>query len=376
VLFRSLVPVYTFYFPYLEFEGQQFWDTYFHVALSSKGAKPHIILIEENPNDLGINNLLIDHYEDWFTPTPYGISPLQFMLSKYHQKNLLQLLFITAAAHSVFPPNLLYQPGFRDEEEISFFPGHSISVMENILGLEVVKPLTMPNNGAMLGENVLRFMADELWAIAGVEGLITDNAARSASARKTATEINRDVGSGSASLDNLAANLREGLLTDYVQGVFQLSQVRAIPSGEREDCIDYEKYLGDEVIQKQLEISDLQKKRSMQVLGTDGVEVKEQRTANLLKLFETAGQIQDPRMNGLRMFLALNLATELNVPIPQEFKMSPEEAVAQNPEVQLAALQAALQNPEIQQMIIQQVQQAVGQGQPPQEQPTNAPQFN
>lgn len=344
----KLVPTYKFHLPYFEFDGYEFYDTYFHVALSHNNNTPTLILIEENPNDLGLNHLLMDHYVDFYTNVPYGLSGIQFQLSKYHQKNFLQLLTVTSAAHSVFPPNLIYESAFRDEDEISFGAGFSNYVQENPFGLEVVKPMTMPDRGAQFGMQALRFWADEMRAGTGVDGLAMDSAARTLSKPKTATEINRDVTAGSFFLDNQAENLQD-LLSDLVQGVFELTQVKLKPSEENPQIAEYEKYLGDRVIQANLNMSDIQVKRSVQVRGIAGQLNKEQDTQNLLMFFQIAGQIPDPRMNAVKMWTAQKLAGKLNIPLPQELMASPIELVAQNPEVQLAALGMAMQNPEVQQ---------------------------
>jgi hypothetical protein len=358
----KLVPVYIFHLPYFELDGYEFWDTYFHVALSSKNSKPHLIRVEENPNDLGLNHLLIDHYIDFHTNEPYGISGVQYQLSKYHQKNFMQLLTVTAAAHSIFPPSLYMQNAFRDEDDLTFYAGGTIPVQENPLGLEVVKQLPMPDRGAQFGEQTLRFWAEEIRAGTGVDGLSTNNAARNLSSRKTATEVNSDNTAGSFFLDNQAENLQD-LLTELVTGVFQLTQYRLKPSDENPNIVEYEKYLGDKVIQDTLQLADVQAKRSVQVRGITGQLNKEQETNNLLNMFQIAGQIPDPRMNAVKMYLAQKLANKLNVPLPPEMMMSPVELVATNPEVQMAALQNALQNPQVQAVAAQ----MMGGGQPQQQ---------
>lgn len=357
----KLVPIYIMYFPYVEFEGLEFWDTYFHIALSKKGNKPTLIRVEENPSDIGLHHMLMDHYEDWFVPTPYGLSPVQFMLSKYHQKNFLQLLNITAVAHSVLPPKLGLAGVFRDEE-INFGAGAWIEVEDNPLGLDVVKTLDIASQGAMLGTQMLKFYGDELRSASGVDGLVQDSGSRNLTKPKTATEINRDTTSGSYFLDNAAENLSEGVLQDLVQGVFQLSQIRAKPSAENPDAIEYEKYLSDKAVTSMLAIKDLQAKRSITVTGTRGLMNAEQEKQNLNMFFQIIGQIPDPSMQAFKIIIATKIAAKLNIPLPAELTMTPEQAVATNPQVQLAAIQQVLQNPQM----LQVVQQLVAQTMPPQ----------
>ena len=348
----KMVPVYMFYLPYYEFEGYKFYDTYFHLAISRKGPRARLILIEENQNDLGLNHLLMDHYIDFYTQTPYGISGIQYQVPKLRQKDFLQLLTVTGAAHSIFGPSLVYEAAFRDEDEISYRAGDFNYVLENPLGLDVIKPIEMPQRGVQLGEQALRFWAEEIKAGSGVEGLSTDSGARTLSKPKTATEVSRDVSSGSFFLDNQAENGLD-LLTEYVQGVWLLTQKNIKPSAENPNVIEYQKYLGDKVIDSFLSIQDLNVKRSVQVTGISGKLKGQQDVDNMLKLFEVAGQVPDPRMTPIKMFLAQRMSQKLDVKIPEEFMASPEELVATNPEVQMLALQNALQNPEIMQQVAQ-----------------------
>lgn len=352
----QLVPVYVIYLPYFKFEGKEFYDTYFTLAISYKGCKPRLIKIEENPNDLGISHLLIDHYVDFYTNTPYGISGIQYQVSKLRQKDFLQMLTVTAAAHSIFPPNLVLEEAFRDEDELSFAAGWSNYVQENPLGLEVVKPLQMPERGTILGQQALKFWADEMRAGTGVDGLTTDNGSRSLTKPKTATEINRDVSSGSFFLDNQAENMQD-FLTNLCQGVYQLSTVNLKPSDERPGQLEYEKYLGDKVLTSYLEMEALREvKRSITVQGMTGQLNREQATQNLLKMFEITGQMATPRMEPIRMYLAQKLSKKLDANIPDELFAPTEQLLMENPEIQMGALQMAMQNPEMMQQILQALQ--------------------
>lgn len=352
----KLVPTYTFYLPYFELDGYQFWDSYFTIALSRKGQKQHLIKIEEN-NELGLNHLIIDHYTDWFTQSPYGLSGVQFQLSKYHQKNFIQLLTVTAMAHSILPPQLVLENAIRNEEELNYGAGGTIGVMENPLGLDVIKPLQGPNMGAMNGEQYLRFYADEMKASMGADGFSTDSGSRTLTKPKTATEINRDVSSGSFFLDNAAENLTD-TLNQFVQGVYELSTVRLIPN---DGMIEFDRYQDGKVKQAYLSLDDLQVKRSIQVTGVNGQLNKQQDVQNLLLYFQTLGQIPDPAIIPLRVYVAQEIAEKASLKIPAEFKQPPEQLVAQNPQVQMAAIQQALQNPQMVQAVVQAVMQMVQQ---------------
>lgn len=346
----KLVPIYICYFPYIKFEGLEFWDTYFYLLLDRKGYTPRLIRVEENPDDAGLNHLLVDHYVDYYVPQPYGISGCQYQLSKYHQKNFLQLLMITAAAHSVFPPNLILESAFRSEEQLSFNAGDSIGVLDNPLGLDVIKPLAMPASGAQLGQEVLQFMGQELKAQAGVDGLSGSSPARELGKRKTATEINADTSAGSFFLDNAAENITDNL-QELVQGTWQMIQQNLKPfSGDK---IEFERYLGDKWKKASMKLEQLKEDRSITVLGVSGQLNKQQDMSNLVESIQVMGSSNDPRLATLRYISTLKLLKKLNVQVPKEMEMSPEQAVASNPQVQIAAIQQALQNPQILQAALQ-----------------------
>lgn len=364
----KMVPVYMFYLPFYEFEGYKFYDTYFHLAISSRGKRARLILVEENQNDLGINHLLMDHYVDFYTQQPYGISGIQYQISKLRQKDFIQMVTVTAAGHSIFGPYLKMSSAFRDEDELNFAMGASNEVLDNPMGLDVVKPIEMPQRGVQLGEQALRFWGDEIRAGSGVDGMTPNNGARSVSSSPTATEINRDASSGSFFLDNQAENGQD-LLSELVQGVWMLTQKNIKPSAEDPEKIEYQKYLGDKVIDSFLSIQDLNTKRSVQVTGISGKLKGQQDIQNMDKFFQTVGQIPDPRMTPVKMFLTQRMARKLDIPIPEEFMLPPEQLLAMNPEVQLLAMQNALQNPEVMQQIAQMLapmmQQQQPQGGPP-----------
>lgn len=355
---QRLVPVYIIYMPKLNFlyEGKKynFYDTYFYLALDAN-EKPYIVRMEENASDLGHSQILVDDWIDWFTPNGAGgISGIEKLLSKYNQKNLLQLLTITAAVHSIFPAQLVRTGAFREDSEVSFLPGALLEVDGSVGSLaEVMRPVPTPERGVVLGEQTLRFYADDMRASSGVEGLVTDSASRTLSKPKTATEVNRDVTSGSFFLDNQSENASD-MLTDLCQAIFETSQQRLKPA---EGAIEYERYLGDRVQQGSIGVDDFRVRRSIQVLGLTGQLNREQDLQNLLKAFEVTGQMpNDPHITPARLQIAIKLMRKLGVQVPEEMEMSAAELIATRPDVQLAAIEQAMQNPEIMQML--------GQGEP------------
>ena len=339
----ELVPTYIIHMPYYKLDGYEFWDTYFTIALSSKGGKAHLIKIEENPSDSGIQHLLHDHYIDHFTATPYGIPGLLFQLSKYHQKNFMQLLTVTAAAHSVLPPWKVLESALRNDEEWSIQAGGTIPILDNPLGLDVISPLQMPAAGSQLGLQNLRYFSEEFKASMGVDGLTSDNSARTLTKPKTATEVNRDVTGGSFFLDNAAENMND-VLNILVQGVQEMSQTRLKPNAPNMQY-SFDQFVADQYKKVMVDQKAIQAARSITVTGLSGELNKGQDTQNLIQYFGIIGQIADPQVGPIKLFVAEKLANKLNIQIPKELTMDPNQLAATNPQVQQAAIESGLQNP-------------------------------
>ncbi|HEY9792087.1 MAG TPA: hypothetical protein V6D22_16895 [Candidatus Obscuribacterales bacterium] len=323
----KFVPVYICYFPHLEFDyngtKEHYWDTYFHIAIDGTGNKPFLIYAEENPSDLGHSHIIVDDCVDWVTPwASGGIGLVEKQLSRYHQKNLLKLLMVTAAAHSIFPPVNVLANALREDEEYGFGPGEINVIQENPLGLAAIAPMQVPERGAALGEQILRFYGEDMRASSGLDGLAIDNPARSMSKPKTATEVNRDQSTGSLLLDNEAENDAE-VLSELVMSIFEESQKRLLPNAE--GMLDYERYLGDKVIQGNLSLGDFRAKRSIQVLGVQGAENRAQELQNLLQGLDISSRLI-PAMPMAIPFAQTALVQtwrKLNIPMPDQLENMP-----------------------------------------------------
>lgn len=322
------VPVYVIYVPLFvhTYNGHtdKYYDTYFEIA-QGKDGRGFILFAEENPSDLGHSHILVDDCIDWFTATESGgLGLVEKQLSRYRQKNLIQLLMVTGAVHSIFPAQLVLSGAFRDDEEVSFAPGWLNMVQENPLGLDIMRPVPTPERGVQLGEQLLRFYADDMRASSGVDGLTTDNAARSLTKPKTATEINRDMSSGSLYLDNQAENDAE-LLTDLTQAIFEESQKRLIP--DREGMLDYERYLGSKIVQGRLAYSDFMVPRSITVQGINGAENMAQRMQDLLQGLDIATRAlatgQFPQAAAFAQVAFIEIWRKLNIPMPTGMDRAP-----------------------------------------------------
>jgi hypothetical protein len=382
--FTKLVPVYIFHFPYLKFEGEEFYDTYFHVALNNGFRWPRIIKVEENPSDSGHPHVLVDNYIDWFTNIGYGISGVEKALTYYRQKNVLQAVMLNAAVATQFPANLVYADAFRDENDISYTPGYSNIVSHNPLGLAVIAPVPVPATGLQLAFQDMKFWGSEIRTKMGIDGLTTDSATRAMSSRKTATEVTSDESSGSSFIDNAVEKFSD-MLTELCQGVYESSRKNLIPDAQGN--LVYEKALQDRIQEKTINYQDFANvERTIQVNGVLGALNKGMEMQQLIQAAQMTQEIGATLPNAPMVLqkLWVEILSRLNVTLDPQDMMSPMQLAAANPQVQMAALQSAMQNPEIVQAFQEQQHKArqlsfdqantpQQQGAPPNEQNGQAP---
>jgi hypothetical protein len=195
--------------------------------------------------------------------------------------------------------------------------------------------LPVPERGAALGEQFLRFLADDMRANSGVDGLVADSASRTLSKPKTATEISRDSAGGSYFMDNQAENCTD-LLNEYVQAVFEESQARLQPNTQ--GMMEYERYVGNRIYEGTLPADIFRLKRSILVAGAASEAIRLGEQDNLLKAFEITGMMQEPAMMALRLKIAIKLCRKLGVDVPEELDMSTDELLAANPQVEAMAV--------------------------------------
>jgi hypothetical protein len=355
--FTKLVPVYIFHMPYLKFEGEEFFDTYFHLAINNGFRWPRIIRIEENPSDSGHPHVLIDNYIDWFTNIGYGIGGVEKALTYYRQKNLLQAIMMNAATATQFPAQMIYADAFRDDQEVNFSPGALNEIAHTPLGLDVVRPVPMPATGMQLAMQDMRFWADEIRSKMGVDGLAIDNPARSISKSKTATEVNADASTGSTMLDDFIEKFSD-MLSDLCQGVYESSRKNLRPDAEGN--LVFEKALADRVQQVSIPWRQFDVDRTIQVNGYLGALNKAQEMQNMIQAAQMTQEMAQALPNAQAVLQKLwgEILERLNIPLSPQEMMSPQQIAMNDPQVQMGAAQAALANPQIVQAILEQQHKA------------------
>lgn len=344
--YGRLVPVYICYFPYLKFEGKEFYDTYFHFALNGGSGNtrsgPRMIKVEENPSDTGHLQIIPDTYIDFFTNVSYGIGGVEKALTAYRQKNVIQALTFNAGVATQYPAYLGYADAFKDGEA-SFSPGYFNEISNTGMALrDILIPVPTPERGFQLGLQDLKFMSDEIRGKMGTDGLEASNPARTLTKSPTATEVNRDTASGSLTLDETCEKSSD-TITEYFQGSFEMMKQQTPPP--EDGYLFYERPDGPRRYASKIAYSTFMKERTIQITGVKGLYDKDKRTAAVLQMMQYAGGIAQslpnaPALIAQLFYEACNLT---GVKIPESAKMTPEQLAAGNPQVQMAAIQQGIQ---------------------------------
>ena len=358
----ELVPVFICHVPYFQHEGEEFYDTYFHIAQSSDGNSVHMIRVEDNPSTDGHRFVIVDTMVDWFTNTAYGISPTEKTISKYRQKCVLEAIELNAALTTQFPAYNVLSGVVRDDSSISFAPGAVNEIAFNALGLDFIKPMPVPAQGAQLGLQNLRWWGQAIAESFGAQGMYNDDPTRTVSTRETATSVNVKASSGNLAIDELAEKFGDSL-QDLCQGVFDMSRQMLEGDGEN---IEYGAKSGPGQMQlRRLRLDEFKQPRDIEVMGLHGIINKAQEVQELKDSLQVVlqGAPALPNAAVIAQSLVFQLLTKLNVKVPDEARMTPEQIAAGDPKVQqMALMQVLQQNPHI----AANLQQANhGQGAPP-----------
>ena len=349
--YGKLIPVYICYFPYLKFEGKEFYDTYFHFALNgnTKSADggdyrsgPRMIRIEENPSDSGHLHFLPDTYIDFFTNVAYGLSGVEKALTTFRQKNVMQALMFNAAVATQFPAYLGYSDAFKDGEA-SFSPGYFNEIANTGIPLDqIIRPVPTPERGLQLGLQDLRFMSDELRAKMGTDGLEANNPAREITKSPTATEITHNAASGNIFIEEQTEKFSD-TITEYYQGSFEMMKQQTPPPAD--GYLDYEKPDGPRRRAAKLAYSVFMKDRTIEITGAKGLIDRNQRTQAVMQMMQAAAGIAQflPNPQALIAELYYEACKLTGVKISDAVKQTPEQIAAGNPQVQMQAIQQGIQ---------------------------------
>jgi hypothetical protein len=342
------VPVYIFYMPYFEHEGEKFFDTYFHLAESRQGKTGQLIRIEQNPSEEGHQFLIKDTMVDWFGNTAYGISLVEKLLAKHNQKNVIAAITLEAALTSVFPAYNVLTGVLRDDNGVSFSPGALNEVTQNALGLGFIAPMPVPQQGVQIGMQELRWWGEQIASGFGEWGANSSNPSRSLSTRKTATETNIEATSGSIAIDELVEKFSVSL-QELAQLSFDLARQELEP--DQDNKINYTQIKGAGSAQQgSIDWDQFVMPRDIMVSGAQGQFNRAQEIQNMTEFLKGLAQIAAlvPNAPQLAQPVILKLANKLNIEVSDDAKLPPDVLAAQNPQVQQAVLkQFAEKNPQV-----------------------------
>lgn len=364
-----IVPVYVYYSMYTRWEGMEFYDTYFHVAISARGNEPRIIKIEENPSIDGHRHIVTDTYIDWFTNTAYGISGVEKLLSAYGRANFLSALWMNAAAASQFPPYLLAS-GILKDDTINLGPGGITEIAAAAIGADVIKPIPTPDKGMQLGFDSMNFLDRKIGESFENAGAYRDNAENMKSGRETATSVNYRATNQGLAIDETAEKFNDSL-QEVCQWCYDMNQQTAeaeiAPDGK--EIISYGEMQGNNIVRGELMFDEWKRPRNIEILGTKGAQNKEQNKAEKREALQVVTQAAPvmPNAPALVQKITKSLLDDLNIETQPEDWMDPMQLAAQNPMVQMAALQQGLHNPEmLAQMMAPELQGGMNGGNPTQ----------
>lgn len=366
---EGYVPVYICYFPYFEHEGEKFFDTYFHIAESNEGKYGQLIRIEQNPSQEGHQFLIKDTMCDWFGNTSYGISLVEKLLAKHNQKNVLAAVTLEAALTSVFPAYNVLAGVARDDTGVSFSPGALNEFSQNPLNQNWITPMPVPGNGVMVGMKELQWWGQQIASGFGEWGGNNDNPTRSISSRKTATEVNVSATSGSLAIDELVEKFSVSM-QELGQLCLDLSRQEMVP--DENGNITFTQMQGpNSAKQQEIAWQQFQAPRDIVVSGLHGSYSKAQDINNVSEFLKGLGQLANVLPNAAQLAepLVLHLANKMDIKIPKEATMNPDQLAATNPQVKQAVLQQfAKENPQLMAVI----QGAMAQLNPPKGQQAQA----
>lgn len=344
-----LVPVYIYHSMYTKFEGLEFYDTYFHVAISSRGNEARVIKVEENPSVDGHRHLVTDTYIDYFTNTAYGISGVEKLLSAWGQNNFLSALWMNAAASSEFPAQLIAS-GVLKGNTINLGPGGLTEVAAAAIGMDIIKPIMKLDRASELGLENRNFLDRKIGEAFENAGAYKDNAAQMRSTRETATSVNYRATNQGLAVDETATKFND-TLQEVCQWVYDMEQQTAIADQnlEGQDVIRYGQIQGNDILAGELMFDEWKRPRDIEIMGTQGEANKEQNKAEKREFLDVVARAAPVLKNApvLVQEIIKDLSTDYNIEIDEKAWMTPEELAAADPQVQMMALQQGLQNPQM-----------------------------
>lgn len=350
----TFVPVYMFHRQMREFEdGSLFVDKFFYAARSSAGTGTwRIIRIQDNPSEFGDKPFYIAACDRWLN-TAYGVGLIEKSLSALRAKDLLAALSLNAHVYNTMPPVAYFQGIFKHDKP-SFMPNHWQPIVNRAgIGLDFFKPFPVNPNGIIQNAQDQRLLAEKIVAQTGSSGAMAfADPNKSLSKSKTATEVRQQTTDSIVAQQALVERISDDVLQPLVQTIYNLAR-QHFTSGA-----DYIKRgsNGERTAEK-LDFDDIDRDRSIMIVGRRGLDDKAHELANLMEAMKVMGNGQFfetmPTARIMFIDLVIKILSKFGFPMKEEYKMDPAEIIARDPKVAMQMLAEILQTPEGKQVALQ-----------------------
>lgn len=373
----EVVPVYIFHRRerVFDFDGtkDKWIDMFFYLARSNEGNEFRIIRAHENPSDYGHKPFIIDTYSQWLNAS-YGTGAVEKSLPAYHAKNLVAALTLNAQVATVFPAMNYIVGVTKDDRHPLVGPGQlNALTWRPGVGLDFMKPVPLQIDGSILGTQAQQFLGAKIQAQMGATGggTFTDPT-KTVPQEKTATQVRQEAMNFAGGKENKIEKFTINSLQPLCQMVYDYDR-----QYQSKGKVTYltRKPTG-EVSPGYIMGRDLNKERTIEIVGRKGIANKRDEIANLTEALKTLsqGNVQSalPNYALLLQDIVYKLFARLGIEIKDEYKLTPMQIAVQDPGAILQMLEKAASLPEAKQMIEQMIMQEMqtrgidaGQGQPP-----------
>lgn len=359
----KFIKVLVFNMPIMVWEGEQFIDYYFYVAVDGNN-NARMLRVEENPCDAGHRLIVTDHYIDYWAPAAYGISGVDKIVGWLDTKNFIEAAKVNAIAASIWPAVVTAAGAFKDVPD--WTPGAVNELAQLALSDNVIKPMPVPEKGIQIGTMTEEYYEQKMNASFESIGAVQQN--QQQADRETAASVNYRASSQGVLIDDQAEKFGNSLQS-ICQWTLDMSIQTAMPDGkdaEGDDIMGYSTITGGNAQRQEIKIGQFKEPRDVEVLGLHGAVNKAQGVDAKQRGMDSLGKLGQfmPNTPALAQKLVKSYYADLNIETAPEDWLTPQQLAAQDPQVQIMALQAGLQNPQL-------LMQAMGmqppgqEGQPP-----------
>lgn len=384
----KFVPVYLFYKLEREFEdGSYFVDKFFYVIRTNSDSGWRIIRIQDNPSEYGDKPFYFTTCDQWLN-APVGVGIVEKSLPPWKHKNLIADMGLLQKCLSVLPPMWYFQGVIKDDKQPKLTVGGMQAIMFRPgIGKDWIGHYPVNPGGALLSDQEEQALGQKIIDQTGITtvGIKGSPQNRTGKKERTATEVRQEATEGIIGLAYIVEKLSQNIVQPVAQTIY---------NGARQNFQEGYKFVTriptGEIKTVHLDAMDIDKDRRIEVVGKRAMDSKAHIMENLNKVLEillnkNAAAILGPSFALIANDVLIKIIMRLGLEMKPEYKQTPQEIMAGNPQAQLEMLQAALQTPEGMQIAAdfllnspegqQFIQQVMAQGQSmAKEQPQGGPQ--